>query len=51
MAGGAALEDAVRPILSHLRGKPFIFNLGHGIHKDTPPEHVKQLVELVRSGA
>lgn len=51
MAGGDSLENAVKPILERLRGKPFIFNLGHGIHKDTPPEHVKLLVDLVRSGA
>lgn len=26
-----------------------VFNLGHGIHKDTPPEHVACLVDAIRS--
>jgi len=25
-----------------------VFNLGHGILPDTPPEHVAELVDLVR---
>jgi len=34
-----------------MRGAPFIFNLGHGIVPQTPPEHVARLVEMVRAGA
>ena len=30
---------------------PYIFNLGHGIVPETPPEHVARLVELVRGQA
>jgi uroporphyrinogen decarboxylase len=48
LAGGAALENAVRRILPILRGKPYIFNLGHGIIKETPIAHVEQLLALVR---
>lgn len=48
VAGGAALEDGVARILEALSGGPFIFNLGHGIVPQTPPEHVARLVELVR---
>jgi uroporphyrinogen decarboxylase len=33
-----------------MRGRPFVFNLGHGIEKTTPPEHVAALVRVVRSG-
>jgi uroporphyrinogen decarboxylase len=37
-----------RAILDAAGGRPgHIFNLGHGIHKDTPVEHVKALVETV----
>lgn len=50
IAGGAALETEARQILAAMRGRPFVFNLGHGIEKTTPPEHVAQLVRLVRSG-
>jgi uroporphyrinogen decarboxylase len=50
VAGGAALEAEARQVLAAMRGRPFVFNLGHGIEKVTPPEHVAQLVRLVRSG-
>jgi uroporphyrinogen decarboxylase len=48
LAGGAALEKAVVRILSSLEGRPHIFNLGHGIIKETPIAHVEQLLALVR---
>jgi len=28
---------------------PFIFNLGHGILPETPPDNVAQLVDIVRA--
>jgi uroporphyrinogen decarboxylase len=48
VAGGDAMERRVAEILTALSGKPFIFNLGHGIVPQTPPENVARLVELVR---
>jgi uroporphyrinogen decarboxylase len=48
LAGGEHLETRVATILSTLGGAPFVFNLGHGILPDTPPEHVARLVELVK---
>ena len=48
VAGGAGLERRVEQILEAMQGKPFVFNLGHGIVPETPPEHVARLVELVR---
>ena len=50
VAGGTALEAEARQILAAMRGRPYVFNLGHGIEKVTPPEHVAQLVRIVRSG-
>jgi uroporphyrinogen decarboxylase len=50
VAGGQALEDAVRTILPVMRGRPFVFNLGHGIVPQTPIAHVTRLTELVRAG-
>ena len=50
IAGGMALEVEARAILGAMRGRPFVFNLGHGIEKTTPPEHVAALVRVVRSG-
>jgi uroporphyrinogen decarboxylase len=49
LAGGEALDNETRSILGAIRGRPAIFNLGHGIVPQTPPEHVKRLVELVRA--
>ncbi len=48
VAGGAALDRRVDEILDAMTGKRFIFNLGHGIVPETPPEHVAQLVNRVR---
>jgi uroporphyrinogen decarboxylase len=50
LSGGSAMEEAVRRILDQLEGGPFIFNLGHGIIKETPPEHVTRLTEILRGG-
>lgn len=49
VAGGARMEARVIEILDAMRGVPFIFNLGHGIVPETPPEAVGRLVELIRS--
>jgi uroporphyrinogen decarboxylase len=49
VAGGEALDERVRQILDLMDGKPFIFNLGHGIVPQTPPENVERLVKLVRA--
>jgi len=48
VAGGDALTMEVDRILEALSGGPFIFNLGHGIVPQTPPEHVAALVARVR---
>jgi len=48
VAGGQELERQVDALLRGMQGVPHIFNLGHGILPDTPPENVAHLVELVR---
>lgn len=50
VAGGAALEAEARAILAAMRGRPFVFNLGHGVVPPTPPEHVAALARLIRIG-
>jgi uroporphyrinogen decarboxylase len=47
-AGGPELDRQVAAILDTLKGVPHIFNLGHGIVPETPPDNVARLVELVR---
>jgi uroporphyrinogen decarboxylase len=48
VVGGDALKDGISRILERTRGRPFIFNLGHGVPMTTPPDHVAELVRLVR---
>jgi uroporphyrinogen decarboxylase len=50
VAGGPAMASETTSILNAVRGRPFIFNLGHGIVPQTPPDHVAALLELVRAG-
>jgi uroporphyrinogen decarboxylase len=49
VAGGPALEREATRILDKLGHGSFVFNLGHGVVPQTPPEHVAQLVEIVRN--
>jgi uroporphyrinogen decarboxylase len=49
VAGGSAMAAEVSAILAAMQGRPFIFNLGHGIVPQTPPDHVAALLELVRA--
>ena len=46
--GGQPMIDAATHILETFSDKPFIFNLGHGVIKETPVEHVEQLSHLIR---
>ncbi len=48
VSGGEAMDVRVKGIVEAMRGRRFIFNLGHGIVPQTPPEHVARLVQLVR---
>lgn len=48
LAGGAPLTDAIRRIKSELADRPHIFNLGHGISKDTPIAHVEAALTEIR---
>lgn len=49
--GGPQLEHRVKRIIETLSGGRHIFNLGHGIIKETPPEHVTQLMDIIRGSA
>jgi uroporphyrinogen decarboxylase len=49
LAGGKALTESVDRIVDAMHGRPFIFNLGHGVLPETPLEHVAELVARVRS--
>jgi uroporphyrinogen decarboxylase len=47
-AGGQDMQRQARKLLTAMEGRPFVFNLGHGVLPQTPPEHVARLVKLVR---
>jgi uroporphyrinogen decarboxylase len=50
LTGGEVLTSAVRRILDAFAGRPHIFNLGHGIIKETPIAHVDELMSLLKAG-
>ena len=49
LRGGAELKKDIELNINKFRDQPFILGLGHGILKDTPPQHVLDLVQFVRS--
>lgn len=51
LTGGAALDTRIREICAAMRGRRFIFNLGHGILPPTPTDNVQRLVDIVRESA
>ncbi|MGI9525122.1 MAG: uroporphyrinogen decarboxylase [Hyphomicrobiaceae bacterium] len=48
VVGGDRMRARIEAILQAMHGKPFVFNLGHGIVPQTPPEHVAEMVRIVR---
>jgi len=48
IAGGEPMEQGIDHILGAVRGRPHIFNLGHGILPETPIAHVEQMIARVR---
>jgi uroporphyrinogen decarboxylase len=48
LASIADIRRAVKEILDAAAGRPgHIFNLGHGVHKETPVDHVTALIDMV----
>lgn len=48
LRGGDELRAAAEKILDALGDGPFVFNLGHGVIKETPPENVALLARIIR---
>jgi uroporphyrinogen decarboxylase len=51
VVGGTPMRDEVQRIRAALGGGPYIFNRGHGILPETPPDHVAALARLLREPA
>jgi len=49
LQGGETMIDQAKKIIETLGDQPFIFNLGHGVIKETNPDHVQQLIEVIRA--
>lgn len=49
LAGGPAMLENADSIREAMAERPHIFNLGHGIVPQVPPEHVAQLMEHLNS--
>ena len=47
LAGGDAMRRKVAALRAELGRGPYVFNLGHGILPETPPEHVAELASLL----
>lgn len=47
LVGGPGLRREVERIRKTLGRRPFVFNLGHGVLPQTPPEHVASLAALL----
>lgn len=48
LTGGQQMKDEISRIIDCFAGRPHIFNLGHGVLPQTPPEHVQDLVDFIR---
>ncbi len=48
LAGGDAMVERAKAILTAFADRPHVFNLGHGIDRRTPIAHVERLVSTVR---
>ncbi|MCC6949356.1 MAG: uroporphyrinogen decarboxylase [Bradyrhizobiaceae bacterium] len=48
LAGGERLDREIDAVLEDFSGARHIFNLGHGIFKETPIAHVEQMIARVR---
>ncbi|MBL8676735.1 MAG: uroporphyrinogen decarboxylase [Alphaproteobacteria bacterium] len=48
VAGEESLKKAILSIHEDMQGRPYIFNLGHGILPQTPPSHVEECIQIVK---
>ena len=49
VAGGEPLKRGIQSIHQDMKGRPYIFNLGHGVLPQTPLPHLEACVQWVRN--
>ena len=49
VTGGQQMKDEINRIIDCFGDRPHIFNLGHGVVPQTPPEHVQDLIDFIRT--
>lgn len=49
--GGTRMDDRVRQLIKAYKGRPHIFNLGHGVTPQTPIKNVERVLEIIRGQA
>lgn len=49
LTGGEKMVQAAKRIITTLSDRPFIFNLGHGVIRFTPPENLDVLLKAIKS--
>ena len=49
VSGGQQMKDEIKRIIDCFGDRPHIFNLGHGVVPQTPPEHVQDLIDFIRT--
>lgn len=47
--GGEFLKMEIKKILKIMEGRPYVFNLGHGVLPETPVSHVHKCIEWVKN--
>ena len=49
VSGGQQMKDEISRIIDCFADRPHIFNLGHGVVPQTPPEHIQDLINFIRT--
>ena len=49
LVGGESMLNQASSIITNIKERPHVFNLGHGVLPETPPENVEVLANYLRN--